>query len=53
MMKKYEITGIEENKRAMFFDKLSHIDVRRYVGTGLESMPYMVNVNGSNPTYHF
>lgn len=53
-MKKYEITGIEETKRVMFFDKLSHLDVRKYVGTGLEAMPYMVNVNGmANPTYHF
>ena len=52
-MKKYEITGIEEWKRAMFFDKLSHLDVRRYVGSGLDSMPYMVNINWSNPTFHF
>lgn len=52
-MKKYEITGIEESKRIMYFDKISHLDIRKYVGTWLDSMPYMVNINWSNPTYHF
>lgn len=52
-MKNYCITGIEETKRVMFFDKLSHLDVRRYVGTGLDTMPYMVNINWANPTYNF
>lgn len=52
-MKNYCVTGIEETKRVMFFDKLSHLDVRRYVGTGLDEMPYMVNINWSNPTYNF
>jgi hypothetical protein len=44
-MKNYSVTGIEETKRVMFFDKLLHLDVRRYVGTGLDEMPYMVNIN--------
>ena len=52
-MKNYCVTGIEETKRVMFFDKLLHLDVRRYVGTGLDEMPYMVNINWSNPTYNF
>lgn len=52
-MKNYSVTGIEETKRVMFFDKLLHLDVRRYVGTGLDEMPYMVNINWSNPTYNF
>lgn len=52
-MKKYEITGIEEWKRVMFFDKLNHVDVRKYVGSGLEDMPYMVNINWSDLTFHF